>query len=128
MKKNIFLVIVFIASFEIFIPKAKAADIVSFSFRTNYSWMTNINNAPSTKDSGNHFSAVKWTNSDKPNHKMWFRVVNSNGQQQGEAGLLNYLTTDAFKTNLTSGEKYYLQARRENFIDPVTTISGTWAA
>lgn len=128
MKKNVFLAILLVVSFGVFIPEASAADIVSFSFKTNYSWMTNINNAPSTKDSGNHFSAVKWTESDKPNHKMWFRVINNSGQQQGEAGLLAYLTTDAFKTNLTSGEKYYLQARRENFLDPVTTISGVWAA
>lgn len=128
MKKIGFLAILLVVSFGIFIPKASAIDIVSFSFRTNYSWMTNLNNAPSTKEGGNHFSAVNWQNSDQLNHKMWFRVINEAGQQQGEAGLLSYLTTDAFKTSLTSGEKYYLQARRENILDPMTSISGIWAA
>lgn len=104
------------------------AQTTSFYITANYAWTIDWYNTPSTKQNGNSYSAVAWsTSSASGSHKMWFKVINSAEVTQG-SGLLNYLTTDAFKTNLTQGTSYWLAARRENVIDPVTTVTGTWAA
>lgn len=115
-----------IAFFGVSIAKANA-QVVDFNISANYSWGLDMVHS-SLKQNENRYTAIGWNFSNKSSHKMWFRVVDSAERQIGSAGLFNYKTTDAIQSNLSIGQNYWLSARRENVIDPVTTVSGTWNA
>ena len=106
------------------ISNASAITKTSFSIETGASWAKDIAST-AHKIEGNHFSAIEWTYSNKANHKMWFRVTDGQGSIQG-SGLLNYLALDAFKTDLTYGKVYQLEAKREKSTGSKVTVSGTW--
>ena len=79
-------------------------------------------------DSGgtSHYAWVNWkTSSQSSAHDLYFRVVNSNGAYRG-GRKFSYLETGTFSTTTTYNYGYYLQAKRENSIDPATTVTGSW--
>lgn len=95
------------------------------SAASGWAYVTN----PSTnylKDNGNGNFAVGWTYSNQSSHKMWFRLVNSDGASRG-SGCLSYLSTAAISTSASRGYYYWLQAKREYIVDPSTYVSGTWS-
>ncbi len=107
------------------ISNASALNEIPFSITTDGIWVADTFNA-AKKIEGNHFSAVRWKKSSQSaNHKMWFRVTDGQGSIQG-SGLLNYLALDAFKTDLTYGKVYQLEAKREKSTGSKVTVSGTW--
>lgn len=108
------------------ISNASAITKTSFSIETGASWAKDIAST-AHKIEGNHFSAIEWTYSNKASHKMWFRVTDDFGKVRG-SGLLNYLSTDAFQTNLKYDDNlnYVLEAKREKSTGSKVTVSGTW--
>lgn len=99
----------------------------NFAGSTDSNWHYVVDNSKHfTKDNNVQYAAVNWTGSNKENHKLWFRVVNSVGEEKGKANF-NYLTSGTFGVNAVKGLDYYLQARREFIIDPSTYVSGNWA-
>lgn len=98
-----------------------------FEISTNYTWKHDTLYRTCRKDLTNKYSSVGWRKSSSSNHKMWFRVIDELSNEKGK-GLLNHLAADAFVTNLTQYQSYYLQARRENSTDLVVKVSGIWAA
>lgn len=133
MKYSKYFMIAFISFFGLIFMDVNASGMnkTPFSITTNSSWKADYLNY-AKKSFESRSSAVEWTNSNKSSHKMWFRVRNTTGTiKVYGSSLLNYKTTDAFRTDLTvdtstSGMKYELSARRENIIDPTTTVSGLW--
>lgn len=129
MKKRICVSVLFILLFVSSIVLATDAEPTNlfpsgFSGRVDSSWGYVTNNY--LKDSGEGYATVLWKKSSQSSaHNMWFRVVNSNGAERGKS-LLNYLTSKDFNTSTTYNYNYWLQARRENSVDPATTISGSW--
>lgn len=120
-----FAIVAFVMFFGIFTSNVNAEE-VNFSISANNLWAENIYNPSSTKNFGNRYSAVNWKTSNKTNHKMWFRVRAVSDDTIKGSGLLNYLTTGAFLTNNESNSEYYLQAKRENLLDPLTVVTGSW--
>ncbi len=108
------------------ISNASAITKTSFSIETGASWAKDIAST-AHKIEGNHFSAIEWTYSNKASHKMWFRVTDDFGKVRG-SGLLNYLSTDAFQTNLKYYDNlnYVLEAKREHITNPRTLVKGRW--
>lgn len=117
----------FIIALFIVVPNVNAATKKEFEIKANSSWGYDVQLRSSIKDGSNKYTAVQWLNSDHSSHKMWFRVIDTSGNEKGRA-ILTYLNTDAFETNLSNGGVYYLQAKREFFIDPITKVSGYWLA
>lgn len=108
------------------ISNASAITMTDFSIETGASWAKDIAST-AKKIEGNHFSGVKWTYSNKSSHKMWFRVTDGFGTVRG-SGLLNYLSSDAFQTNLKYDDdlNYVLEAKREHITNPRTLVKGKW--
>jgi len=81
-----------------------------------------------TKDDDSDQAAVNWKYSDRENHRMKFRIVNSNGSNRGGTTVYRPNTgVKFFNTSAQQGYHYYLRAARENVIDPFTYVSGYWA-
>ncbi len=107
------------------ISNASALNEIPFSITADGSWDFDIFGS-AQKNGGNHFSAVRWTDSTQStNHKMWFRVSDLQGSIKG-SGLLNYKSLDAFQTNLKANGSYALEAKREKSTGTKVTVSGTW--
>lgn len=99
-----------------------------FTIETNSVWKSDLSSTASVevKSGANKYSGVNWTYSNKSSHKMIFRICNSSNGKSFGSGTLKYKSQDTFKTSIPEGTKTYIQARRENIIDPVTTVKGTW--
>lgn len=71
---------------------------------------------------------VNWNDSNaKKEHYEWFRVINSDGMIRSDETLFTEFQSRFInERNCVKNYYYYLQARRENFWDPLTTVTGTW--
>lgn len=99
--------------------------IKNFNGTVNHNWGY-VSIGDNVKDNTRNYSVVNWdTSSQAGAHNMWFRVVNSNGADRGST-LVPYLQRVEFATNAEYNHYYYLQARRENSVDPSTSVSGSW--
>lgn len=80
-----------------------------------------------TKDNYQYLAGINWTYSSYSNHKMWFQIRNSNGDNRGEK-LLSGTSSNTvyFNTTAEYGHYYYLYAHREHIVNPSTYVSGTW--
>lgn len=106
-----------------------AASIYSGNFQgsTSSSWGYVVNPSVNiVKDNAISMFAVDWKYSNQSNHKQWFRLVNSNGDDRG-SGLVNYLSTDTIDTSAQMNFYYWLQSKRESIFNPTTYVEGTWA-
>lgn len=73
------------------------------------------------------WAVVNWNYSDRSSHTMWFKVVDSDGRRKGSS-LYEYKESHGFSTSNTyENANYRLYAGRENWWDPWTYVSGTWA-
>lgn len=97
----------------------------SFEITTNSAWGREDGFVFRTKTDSASVSSIVWDASNKTNHKMWFRVLDMNEKVRG-AVKINYLSSGYAVTNNTMGASYILEAKRENIIDPMTTVSGRW--
>lgn len=98
----------------------------SFSGRVGSTWGY-VTSEDNIRQSGGTKTYVNWKKSSQSGrHNMWFRTVNSNGADRG-SGLLEYLADSSYETTAVNNHYYYLQSRRENSVDPETTVSGTWS-
>ena len=80
------------------------------------------------KTTATSVSTVIWERSNYSNHYMWFGVNDQSDNTKG-TGKYSYLSEGSFTTNIqstmnNSSYSYYLIARREYALDPVTTVSG----
>lgn len=121
LKFVVFAVLVFLS-----VGITSKAYVNNFSGTVNYQWgYVTGTNAPNTKDAAT-YSVVNWSSSSQSgSHNMWFRIVNSNGENRGTI-MIGYLTRVEFESTASVGYNYWLQARRENSVDPYTTVSGSW--
>ena len=106
----------------------KAYNNYTFSGKAGSSWeyVTDTRKNYIRPNSPKYFG-VSWKTSDSStSHKMWFRLVNSNGSSRGSA-CLNYLSSAAIDTTAEANHYYWLQAKREYIIDPKTTVTGDWS-
>ncbi len=70
---------------------------------------------------------VNWNGSSASKHYEWFRIVNSDGMVRSDETIFTHLQSRFInERNCVKNYYYYLQARRENFWDPLTTVTGTW--
>ena len=100
------------------------AGVQNFSGSAGFAWKR-VGGANPKQDTGT-VSRYNWqTSSQSGTHNMWFETVNSNGEQRAN-GLVPYLQNRTYKSSATYGYYYYLNAGRENAVDPVTTVTGTW--
>ena len=98
----------------------------SFKGRVGSSWGY-VTSEDNVRQSGGNRSYVNWKKSSQSSaHDMWFRTVNSNGEDKG-GKLFSYLENGSYETSAINNHYYYLQARRENSVDPETTVSGNWS-
>ena len=96
-----------------------------FSGSAGYSWRR-VGGRTVKEDSIGSVSRYNWqTSSQAGKHNMWFETVNSNGQQKAN-GLVPYLQNRTYKSSAQYGHYYYLNAGRENAVDPVTKVTGKW--
>lgn len=103
--------------------KTRAADVTNFNIQTGVSWKSEDD--PSVKESDNLTGYVNWQSSSRSSHKEWFRLVNSNGYLRSYEKLFSYKTNGNLSEIQTEvGYYYYLQAKRENIVDPTTTVEG----
>lgn len=103
--------------------RTSAKDVTNFSITTGVTWKTTAN--PSTKQDSGSTGYVNWQSSDKSSHKEWFRLVNSNGYLRSYEVCISYKSNSNLSEIETQyGYYYYLQAKRENLIDPTTTVTG----
>ena len=88
----------------------------------NWGYCTTGNNFKNTTGG----TVINWQYSSQSGaHNMWYRAVNSNGADRGSV-LMSYLSSVEFSSSTQWNYYYYLQARRENSVDPTTTVSGYW--
>lgn len=74
-----------------------------------------------------NWAVVNWNYSDQHSHTMWFKVIDKNGDRMGSK-LYEYKESKGFTTSNTyKGANYRLCAGRQNWWDPWTYVSGTWA-
>ncbi len=101
------------------------ADYLGFAGTAPSSW-TNVSQL-NGKNNNEYLAGVNWKTSQYSGHRMWFRIVNAEGQDRGKVLIerpgngVKYLRTTA-----SNGYVYRLQAKRENLWDPKTYITGTW--
>lgn len=121
LKFVVFAVLVFLS-----VGMTSKAYVKNFSGTVNYQWgYVTASNASNNKNTSG-YSVVNWSSSSQPGaHNMWFRIVNSNGENRGTV-MIGYLTRVEFESSASVGYNYWLQSRRENSVDPYTTVSGTW--
>ena len=107
-------------------PVVLATENENFAATTNNVWVQASvgDRVKSWIHAGN--TKVNWKFSSQTNrHNQYFRIVNSNGEERGHA-LISYLDNTSFESYAEASHYYYLQTRRENSVDPMTTVSGTW--
>lgn len=105
-------------------PENRAFLRGNFSGRVNSSWGYLSGNT--VKCTLRNTAAVNWkTSSQSTAHNMYFRVVSSNGQDKG-GRLFSYLENSTMTVDTTHDYEYYIQGRRENAVDPTTSVTGTW--
>ena len=102
----------------------------SFSISANRSWARDLSLQSYMKTTATSVSTVIWERSNYSNHYMWFGVNDQSDNTKG-TGKYSYLSEGSFTTNIqatmnNSSYSYYLIARREYALDPVTTVSGQW--
>lgn len=103
----------------------KAVSYDNFGGRVDVNYT--VVSKPYKKEDTANWAIVKWTYSDQHSHTMWFKVVDSSGNRMGSS-LFEYKETKGFSTTGTYKDSYYrLYAGRENWWDPYTYVSGTWA-
>lgn len=129
MKYGRYLLVALVAFIGIIFTDVSASTMnkTPFKITANYSWGTDNTNG-ARKLFSSRSSAVQWqTSSKSSSHKMIFRIKDGSGNEYGKS-TLSYLTTGSFRTDLTLNGStiYVLSARRENLIDPTTTVSGMW--
>ena len=126
MGKLFYFIITIVAFLGITIADTKA-QTVDFEITTNSVWKYDKDMRSSTKNTENKYTAVGWNTSTRLSHKMWFRVIDGSDNVKGSM-LFDYVTANAFLTKLELNHSYWLQARRENWWDPITTVTGIWNA
>ena len=105
---------------------ASSRVVQTYEISANSNWADDKMMFSNPKEDKNSFSVVNWySSSQKNSHNMWYRVVNSNYQQKAIA-LISYKSRVEIQTTAQKGYYYGLQARRENSVDPVTKVTGTW--
>lgn len=125
----VFLVLIFASiSLSVNATTVEPANLLNKSFegRVDHNWGYVTTESCVRTNTGDAY--VNWKKSSQSTrHNMWFRTVNSNGEARGE-GLLEYLSKGGYPTSAEKNHYYWLQSRRENSVDPVTTVSGSWNA
>ena len=78
------------------------------------------------KTDGYNQAKVNWVGTNGGNHRMWFRVVNSDGENKGSS-LFNH-PADGWIHNTTSlkNRVYKLESQRQSRGDPLTHVWGNW--
>lgn len=80
-----------------------------------------------TKTDSETYAAITWLESDHTDHKMWFRIVNSDGEDRGNILITRPSETpNNFDTKAKEGYYYWLEAGREHIHNPITYVSGRW--
>lgn len=80
-----------------------------------------------TKNNNEYLAGVKWTDSDKSGHKMWFRIKNSNNEERGRILISRPgNSTKYFETTAKNGYMYWLYANREHVGNPAAYVKGVW--
>lgn len=126
MKKNLkFIVLALLVVVSAGTSVKAATAGFSGSAGSAWSYVTNPAAYDNTKALGNKYTGVNWQYSNQGSHKMWFRVVNSNGEEKGKY-LYQGLGSDAFATSAQQNYYYWLQSKRENSNTPAY-ITGVWA-
>lgn len=102
----------------------------SFNISANRSWARDLSLHSYTKTTATSVSTVIWERSSQANHYMWFGVNDQLDNTKG-TGKYSFLSQGSFTTNIQStmnntSYSYYLIARREYALDPITTVSGQW--
>lgn len=120
--KNLFFVA--LAAFIFSLTNVKAGGY-DFDITANYAWGNDSQLRSGTKIDGTSVSTVIWNTSNKSSHRMWFRVLDMNNNVRGSVRI-DYLSSGYAVTNNTTGSSYIIQAKRENIIDPITTVTGKW--
>lgn len=110
------------------VTNVEALTTTNFDITANYVWGNDIGLRTSVKQNTSKYTAVIWKTSNKSSHKMWFRVIRPSDEKEMGKGIFDYVDSDAFTTNLTQGQSYMLQARREFILDPAAQVTGYWAA
>lgn len=125
MKKNILCCLSLISLMTLMTISNARADYKGFAGSTKYSYeKVGTENA---KNNYQYLAGVNWTESDHSNHKEWFQIRNSNGEDRGTV-LINRPNTGVvyFDTTAKYGYDYTLWASREHIINPSTYVKGTW--
>ncbi|HET6784941.1 MAG TPA: hypothetical protein VFH18_02830 [Erysipelotrichaceae bacterium] len=125
MKRKSLILSIFALMFISILTTNVFADYKSFGGSAGFLYATV--SSPNAKNNTDPNAGIKWNYSSYSNHKMWFRIINSDGSARGSVLLTTTSsTTQYFATTATNGYDYTLQAHRENIIDPSTYVSGTW--
>lgn len=122
-----FLIVALLSIFCFSVNDVEAVSPTNFEIKANFSWGHDSKLRYAIKVGSNKYSVVQWNQSNQSSHKMWFRILDTSNKERGKA-IFTYVDTDAFQTNLTAGQEYYLQARREFILDPLTIVKGSWLA
>lgn len=100
--------------------------IWNYSITAKHNWVAADEMNGNTKTNDNNFSVVNWTKSTQSgSHNMWYRVVNSNASVRA-VELIPYKSRREMPSTAQRNYYYYLEGRRENAVDPRTTVKGTW--
>lgn len=122
MKKNLLLFFTLVVSLSFFsnniIAKTK-----SFNITTNHVWKKY--STANLKVDTLKTAWVDWQASTKSNHKQWFKLVNSENQDRGEA-IFSFLGKKKFSTTAKKGHNYWLMSKREHIGNPITQVVGIW--
>lgn len=123
--KKIFSIVAILAIAVVVSAIDVQADYAGFAGSAGFS--PTMVSTQNTKNNYQYLSGVRWDRSSHSNHKMWFRVRNSNGEERGSI-LVNRpdQVTYFFDTDCKYGYYYWLYANREHLINPSTYVEGVW--
>lgn len=125
-KQLLFVLVILVGMAAVVTVNASSRVVQTYEISANSNWADDKMMFSNPKEDKNSFSVVNWySSSQKNSHNMWYRVVNSNYQQKAIA-LISYKSRVEIQTTAQKGYYYGIQARRENSVDPVTKVTGTW--
>lgn len=126
MKKTVKLIAAIIGLSSVLSVLPVDAATTGFSITANNSYGSK--SSANVKSDSNKLAYVNWTSSNQSSHNEWFKMVNSSNDDRSGEYKFSYCSSGTFAeySSATYGYYYYLKARRENFWDPSTTVSGKW--